>query len=708
MTTRKVLHAVGVATLLLAMAGVATAQAPASCTATGVPVLVRAEGLTELVSDLVLECTGGLPTPNGVAVPPTTITLFLNTNVTSRLLAAPWTEALLLVDEPAPGVQLACQTANGVCSINGTGSGVGTYDGTAGRFNVFQGQLATANSIVFSGVPFDPPGIGNTRTLRITNIRVDASAIDPITNGIPGQIIGFISLPGVSVNNPQQSLAFVQTGLRFAIRDAAGMTPLSGPVELPQCSSVTNMRIATLRFSEGFGTAFKKRNAATSLDSPSALEDQNIVGSVPTTETAFFDTGLVGNSARGDLGGAGLADFGTRLKAAFADVPPGVTVFVATDGTEGLGDSARLTATETGSFAAVSGGTGGAPAGAAMVSVSNGTGSVVWEVLETDPVTSEGLEFGVYVNYTSIPADGMPALGTATVAGSLAPISSEVTAATGPVPRFADSSTPTSVFSITPCTGGAPTHLVAAVLPGSRSVQVGTAATAFATIINAGPVLATACSIAPLTSVPATFLYQTTNPATNEPMGTVNTPVDVAAGSAQTFVFALTPTTTIDPTDVQLAFECLNTDPAPVTPGLNTLLLSASDTPIPDIVALPATIGNDGIVHIPGTSGTGVFAVAAANVGAAAPITVSADTGNVTLPVTIGVCETDLASGTCLSAIAPSVITQIDSGETPAFGIFVTGTGTVPFDPGANRVFVRFTDEGGIVRGSTSVAVQTQ
>lgn len=100
--------------------------------------------------------------------------------------------------------------------------------------------------------------------------------------------------------------------------------------------------------------------------------------------------------------------------------------------------------------------------------------------------------------------------------------------------------------------------------------------------------------------------------------------------------------------------------------------------------------------------------MAAANVGAAATITVSADTGNVTLPVTIGVCETDLTSGTCLSATASSVITQIDSGETPAFGIFVTGTGTVPFDRGGNRVFVRFTDEGGIVRGSTRVAVQTQ
>jgi hypothetical protein len=54
------------------------------------------------------------------------------------------------------------------------------------------------------------------------------------------------------------------------------------------------------------------------------------------------------------------------------------------------------------------------------------------------------------------------------------------------------------------------------------------------------------------------------------------------------------------------------------------------------------------------------------------------------------------------------VTTTIGASETPTFAFFVTGTGTVPFDPAVNRVFVRFKDAGGITRGSTSVAVRTQ
>jgi CHRD domain len=250
-----------------------------------------------------------------------------------------------------------------------------------------------------------------------------------------------------------------------------------------------------------------------------------------------------------------------------------------------------------------------------------------------------------------------------------------------------------------------PATLVSAVLPSSRSIQVGSTATAFATIINAGSTTATGCGISLLTGIAANFSYQATNPA-NQPVGNPNTPVNIVSGAAQNFIISLTPTTAIAPTDVQFGFDCSNTNPAPINVGLNTLLFSASAAPVPDIVALAAASG--GIVDISGVTGTGAFAVATVNVGAAGTITASADTGSASLPVSISLCQTDPATGQCISTIGPSVITQINANATPTFGIFVAGTGNVAFNPATNRIFVRFKDGGGVTRGSTSVAIRTQ
>src|SRR5262245_37256699 len=190
-------------------------------------------------------------------------------------------------------------------------------------------------------------------------------------------------------------------------------------------------------------------------------------------------------------------------------------------------------------------------------------------------------------------------------------------------------------------------QIFGAVLPTSRSVQVGVTATAFATVINSGSSAATNCSIAPLTNVAASFLYQTTN-ASNVLVGTPNQPVTIPGTQFQTFLIAFTPSAPFSATDVALNFDCDNTDPAPVVPGLNTLSLSASTTPVPDVVALAATIGNTGIVNLLGDTGPGVFAVATVNVGSAAMIRVSAESTVGSLDANaFNICQTD-AQGNCL------------------------------------------------------------
>lgn len=250
--------------------------------------------------------------------------------------------------------------------------------------------------------------------------------------------------------------------------------------------------------------------------------------------------------------------------------------------------------------------------------------------------------------------------------------------------------------------------LVAATLPASRSVQVGGVATAFASVINTSNQQGIGCSIAPTTAVAATFWYQSTNPTTNALTGTRDTPVNIAAGQLQTFAFAFTPTAPFAPTDVQLRFSCTNSSAAPVNVGLNTLQLSATSSAGPDVIALAATLQSDGILSVPGNNGTGAFAVATANVGASATITVTADTGGTTLPVNLSICRTAPGTGACEAPPAASVTAQIAAGATPTFAVFAAGTGNIGFNPAVNRVFVRFRDEGNAVRGATSVAIRTQ
>ncbi len=249
--------------------------------------------------------------------------------------------------------------------------------------------------------------------------------------------------------------------------------------------------------------------------------------------------------------------------------------------------------------------------------------------------------------------------------------------------------------------------VVASVLPESRSVETGDTATAFATMINAGPDTGTTCSIAPLTAVPVDFAFQTTDPMTNALTGTANTPVDIPQGMAQSFVIALTPTAPFVPTDVEFNFACANASPVATLTGINTLNLSGPTTPVPDIVALAAS-GDPGYVDIPGATGTGVFAVAAVNLGIAATITASADTGTANLPISFTSARPIRPAAPALAPGGATVTTSIAANATPTFGIFVTGSAPVADMPGVNRVFVAFNDAGGVLRGESSVAVRTQ
>ena len=501
---RKWFPALAVVALAFGAASTANAQQVAafSCVGNaGVPPIVRAEGLTELVGDLVLNCTGGTPTAAGSPVPQANVQIFLNTNVTSRLVADPWSEALLMIDEPTAAAQRYC-SVNGGCAITGVGAAAGSdgfadgvdYDETSGTGsvpNVFQGRNAGANSIVWLGVPIDPPGTNATRVIRITNIRANANQLGVSSTLIPTQIVMFISVTGttsVPINNPQQTVAFIQPGMSFSTRQAVNSylqcVSFNSAAATDSSKALINGMGTVVRFAEGFASSFKRRNAAAYVDgdtSPTPV-NQNVPGAIYNTESGFLNQtpAIVSGSSANGLAAAGLADHGTRLMARFANVPAGVVLYASlypvstcsdcgpssrpaitsvrsatsstltmarlvTTDANGGGSFSRVTGTNSSSF---DGGAATAP-----IALNNGAGMATWEVLQADPLTSQTYEFGIGVSYVANTSNNLPGLGSATVAGSFAPLSTVTTqSASAPLPRFADTSSARTIFTISACT----------------------------------------------------------------------------------------------------------------------------------------------------------------------------------------------------------------------------------------------------------------
>lgn len=257
--------------------------------------------------------------------------------------------------------------------------------------------------------------------------------------------------------------------------------------------------------------------------------------------------------------------------------------------------------------------------------------------------------------------------------------------------------------------------LVAAVLPSSRSVLSSSAATFFATMINAGPTTLDNCRIAldPNETPPGVELsFQATDPVTNIPVGTPNRAVTIAGGnSAQSFMLSLNlnPASATAPLALQyfsFYFVCNGTSPAAVIPGVNTIDLTLSKSPGADVIALAATPTSNGIVEGP-IGGAAAFGVASINLGATETLTVSVDTGLATLPVAVNICQTEAGTGQCLATPAPSLQLNYAGGAAPTFSVFVQPTGAIPLAPGSSRVYVRFKDASGGIHGSTSVALET-
>jgi hypothetical protein len=313
---------------------VANAQDPVACVALNQSTpTVRAEGLAEQVSDLLVLCTGGTPVATGAAIPAYDMQLTFNAPVTSRIIGSDGqsSEALLLVDEPLSTAQFPCEQTSGVCQSVGNGTGTGYYGGDAStNRNVFQGILSAGTTLLWKSVPFDPPGTGQYRVFRFTNLRLDATSL---TGGATGLGTTDISVTGtggtISVDGGVLTLGTVSPSLTAVVRDGGNNTTVATGAAVSVAAAASVARVATLRFVSGFPGADKARTAANYIDADTSPPiDQNLPGVTYGTETGFYNSTFGSYVAQGDLATAGLADSGTRYMAVISNIPNGFRVYV--------------------------------------------------------------------------------------------------------------------------------------------------------------------------------------------------------------------------------------------------------------------------------------------------------------------------------------------------------------------------------------------
>jgi hypothetical protein len=128
------------------------------------------------------------------------------------------------------------------------------------------------------------------------------------------------------------------------------------------------------------------------------------------------------------------------------------------------------------------------------------------------------------------------------------------------------------------------------------------------------------------------------------------------------------------------------------------------------MIAVGLTPSNDGYSRVPGVGGTGIFVIAATDIGVSRSLTARARFLDASTQGTAAVCETFPSGpqlGQCKAPPSAAVTRTINNNENTTWTAFITATGAIPQDPAKHRVVFQFED-GSAIRGSTSTALTTQ
>ena len=354
-------------------------QAQTSCSVLATPAQVRAEGVTERMGNLILQCTA---TPSSTLSG--SLSVYLPVSITDQ-------------------VNTASTSLDSVLSVNyGTGFVPTSYQG-----------VVSGSSISFNGMSFTVPASGSL-SLQLSGLRANISQM-----GATHSLTADVSF-SVPLTVSSAVLAYSQTSL-YATIYPTGITcvgsPMPSMIDLADLFSAGTAFDST-RFTESFAGAFQPRGVGDTNGTRFVIH----YSGVPATAQLYVPTWVAGSDAVTPTAGG---DFGQAQ--AVGRYAPGsgtlllsLVAFADTTGTGGI-----VTPLPSGSSPL-------ALNAVSPVSLSNGAGYVVYEVVDASSSAMESVQFPTFAG---LPANTPPATASETV--SYAPVSSVAAASqTAPLPRF--------------------------------------------------------------------------------------------------------------------------------------------------------------------------------------------------------------------------------------------------------------------------------
>jgi uncharacterized protein (TIGR03437 family) len=390
--------------LFLLFAAPSYSQSPLLCNVSTTTLLVRTEGLAERMGDIRLSCNGGTP---GLTVTGN-LGISLSVPITNHLTPG------------TPGdIQVTIDTGSGPVQAS------------------FNAQLTGPTTVSLAGLSFTTPPAGPVN-IRVNNLRGSIGTMST------GQVVtATLAINGLStiglINNPVV-VAIAQRGL-LTNSSSTVIRCVGSP--LPATIGLSNLFAAgthfeSTRLTEGFATAFQPRGPLETAGARFLIQYLK----VPTGVLLYVPDVIAGSDALQPTAGG---DLGQPQSGGQYGPGSGTLLLARVQGADAMGNGGSPVFIPPMSGAALSFDK------ATQLTVTNGSASVVYEVMDANPVVQESAQFPTFVSIASTGA----AAGTAQESVSFAPVSTDATANTAaPIPRFIATQPPSDCQTVGDCNAG--------------------------------------------------------------------------------------------------------------------------------------------------------------------------------------------------------------------------------------------------------------